>query len=157
MSTAKKTPQDFFEESIGILFLYGQLPVILISFVTIVIIDVTYDTKDIWHLGALYLSAFFALIASLAAVTGFRKAQNTANFFLVVSLVITIIYLSFLVYVRRTEATKRRCRIFPTMWVVTAGNQWARRYCTLKIGMGLFTLNRLGVCPKLQLEISCLH
>ncbi len=93
----KTTPQDFFEDSISILFYYGQLPVIALSFGTILIIDGFYNTLDSWWQIGVYFTATLSLLTSQAAITKkVKRSQPIAITLLSISLILTIVYLALL-------------------------------------------------------------
>lgn len=97
MKDTEITPQHFFEKSVSILFFYGQLPVILTTFVLVVLLAICHGAKGNYYVAGVLISAAVALSTSIAAVSIYRKSQFKARLLLYLSMVATLIYLTCLV------------------------------------------------------------
>jgi hypothetical protein len=103
MADKQVTEQQFFEQSISILFYLGQLPVIVFSCITMEIIGAKYVSPHSWINAGLIITALLTFVLSTAAVTKWRTSQRSAVILLGSSLIATLLYVTFLV--RITEGS----------------------------------------------------
>jgi hypothetical protein len=94
------TPQKYFEKSIGILFLLGQLPVIFITYCLVLYVDKVHASADgTWYKTFLLFAAMFAISTSLGALLLRKRQQKNAVFLLTLSLLFTLGYLASLMMI----------------------------------------------------------
>lgn len=101
--SAAATPGPVFEQAIHTLFWYGQLPVIGFSILTIMAVAAYFQEPFEPVLSAAIVTGFFALIFSFGASALRTRRQLFPLSFLLISLLLTVIYLHLLVLITNTS------------------------------------------------------